>query len=310
MNAPTEILELPAFQGASLHVRRHLATDARGIVQINHGLGEHGARYDGFARHLAHNGFHAYTIDHRGHGRTRAAGMPSGGWAGIQMVDADLRDLHEFITAEQKGLPVIVFGQGSGALIAYSFLVRHAPRLAGAAFWNMPAVSDYAARFLGGMLRWERFRLGSDMPSPTMRRMLAGWNRKIGAGRTDFDWLSDDPAVVNDYVADERCGVEPTIRAWLDMLWLAQKTTRKTGWLNMPRDLPLHVAHGGADPVTRQGEMVADFTRRLSQSRFSNLVSRHYPDQRHDLVNSLNRDIIRDDFVEWLEAVAGSTASP
>ena len=41
-----------------------------GIVQISHGMGEHSLRYADLAAHLNQAGFHVYSNDHRGHGRT------------------------------------------------------------------------------------------------------------------------------------------------------------------------------------------------------------------------------------------------
>ena len=43
---------------------------ARGVIQINHGLAEHAARYARFAETMAALGFHVYAHDHRGHGAT------------------------------------------------------------------------------------------------------------------------------------------------------------------------------------------------------------------------------------------------
>lgn len=310
MSAPTDHISLPAAKGAILHVRRHLAEGARTVVQINHDLGEHGGRYDDFARFLARHGFHVYAPDHRGHGRTSAPDTPPGGLAGPAMIDSDLFDLHETIAREHPGLPVVVFGQGAGALVSAHFLFGHAPRLAGAALWNMPVASDYGARFLSFMLRWERFRLGSDVASPTMARIVRGWERKAGGREGSFSWLSDDPAAIEAYLADPACGREPTVGAWIAVLRMMSHASRTRAWEGLPRDLPLHIAAGGADPATNLGNMVKDFTSHLNRAGFSNLVSRRYPEGRHDLVNGLNRDVIWRDFAEWLEALAGSTASP
>ena len=41
-----------------------------GVVQLSHGLAEHGERYDRFARALNAAGFIVHAVDHRGHGRT------------------------------------------------------------------------------------------------------------------------------------------------------------------------------------------------------------------------------------------------
>ena len=72
---PSEIMASPT--GAKLHLHyRSPDTDERGVVQINHGLAEHAARYASFAAFLAGQGFHVYAHDHRGHGRTTAPDAP------------------------------------------------------------------------------------------------------------------------------------------------------------------------------------------------------------------------------------------
>jgi len=84
----------------------------------------------------------------------------------------------------------------------------------------------------------------------------------------------------------------------------------KHAWAGLPREFPLHIAAGGTDPVTDNGRMVADLEQRLKRSGFVKVDARRYPDQRHDLVNGLDRDVIWGEFIEWLDALAGSTARP
>jgi len=288
MHDEIDSINLPTAAGTRLQVRRHVATKAHGILQINHDLAEHAARYDEFAQYLARRGFHVYAPNHR----TRAA------------IDADLFELHELLAREHPGMPVIVFGQGAGALTAAHFLFGHAPRLAGAALWNMPNATDYAARFLGGMLRWERFRLGSDVPSPTMTRIVRGWNRRVGDYRTGFDWLSEDDAVVDAYLADPGCGRDPTIGTWIDVSRMMSHAGSKRAWAGLPRDLPLHIAAGSDDPVTDKGRMVRDLERRLKELGFDQLTFRHYEGLRHDLVTGSHREQLWRDFADWAEAVA------
>lgn len=304
MHPEIESIKLPTAAGTRLHVRRHLATTARAIVQINHDLAEHAGRYDDFAHYLRRRGFHVYAHDHRGHGDTRAPGTPRGGLGGHAAIDADLFELHELIAREHSGLPVIVFGQGVGALIAAHFLFGHAPRLAGAALWNMPIATDYAARFLSGTLRWERFRLGSDVPSPTMTRIIKGWSRKAGDDRTGFGWLSEDPAVVEAYLADPGCGRDPTIGAWIDVSRMMSHAGSKRAWAGLPRDLPLHIAAGGDDPVTDNVRVVEYLARRLKRLGFGQLIVQRHEGLRHDLVTGSNREPVWRDFADWAQTVA------
>lgn len=306
----SQTMFLMTSNGTRLMLSRALSKAPRGVIQINHGLGEHGARYEAFSQYLAKHGFHAYAHDHRGHGETVAPGTPRGGLGGLAKVDADLFDLHEFIAAEHPGLPVFVFGQGTGALIAYHFLFGHAPRLAGAALWNLPAASDHAVRFLSGMLRWERFRLGSDVPSPTMRRIIAGWNRKAGENRTGHDWLSDDPEVVDTYATEPLSGIEPPIGAWLDMIRLTRRVATKAGWSGLRRDLPIHLMAGEADPATGFGQQSAALARRLKDLGFCEVTFSLQAGLRHDLVNGSRREEVWREFLDWLNVASGSTASP
>lgn len=44
--------------------------NAKGVVQLSHGMAEHIQRYDDFARFLCGNGYIVIGDDHRGHGYT------------------------------------------------------------------------------------------------------------------------------------------------------------------------------------------------------------------------------------------------
>ena len=73
---------------------------ARAVVQINHGLAEHAARYARFADFLAARGFHTYAHDHRGHGFTTAPDAPPGRFGtadGGAKVIADVAAVHDLI---------------------------------------------------------------------------------------------------------------------------------------------------------------------------------------------------------------------
>ena len=123
----------------------------RAVVQINHGLAEHAARYARFADFLAARGFHVYVHDHRGHGATRAPDAPLGKFAdedGPAKVIADVDAIHDLIAGEQPNLPVILFGHSMGASVALNYLsgaIRHA---------SMPPRSGTAISHKACLGRW------------------------------------------------------------------------------------------------------------------------------------------------------------
>jgi alpha-beta hydrolase superfamily lysophospholipase len=290
--------------GARLNVFVKKAVEpARGVVQINHGLAEHAARYGRFADRLAAHGFHVYAHDHRGHGETTAPDAPPRMFArenGVEKVLADVLAIHDLMAAEHPGLPVIVFGHSMGGLIALDFVQRHSERVAAAAVWNANFSAGPAERIARLLLAWERFRLGSDVPSRLLPKLtFQAWARQVPGRRTAFDWLSRDPAEVDAYIADPLCGWDASVSMWRDIFDLIFMGADDRNFAGVRRDLPFHLVGGGKDPATAGGKAVRDLDVRLRRMGFSDVTTRIYPDARHECLNEINRDQVTADFVAW-----------
>jgi alpha-beta hydrolase superfamily lysophospholipase len=301
--------ELSSPTGASLNLyitRPH--GRPRGVVQINHGLAEHAARYGRFARFLAGHGFATYAHDHRGHGLTTAPDAPLGSFGkkpAVETLIADVAAVHDLIEAEHPGLPVIVFGHSMGALIAVDFVQKHHDRVAGAAVWNGNFSSGLSGRLAQALLAWERFRLGSDVPSRLLPKLtFRDWARKVTDGRTPFDWLSRDHAEVDAYVADPLCGFDASVGMWkgvFDLIFAGAADGRLAG---IRRDLPFNIVGGARDPATNFGKATEHLAARLRALGFSQVVAKLYAQTRHETLNELNRDIAMEDFAQWAMRVA------
>ncbi|TIL70104.1 MAG: alpha/beta hydrolase, partial [Mesorhizobium sp.] len=91
------VLRSPTGAELNLYVKRAEGRP-RAVVQINHGLAEHAARYVRFATFLGECGFHVYAHDHRGHGATKAPDAPLGTFAKVDggaKVIADVAAVHD-----------------------------------------------------------------------------------------------------------------------------------------------------------------------------------------------------------------------
>jgi alpha-beta hydrolase superfamily lysophospholipase len=284
-------------------------------VQINHGLAEHAARYGRFADWLAIDGFHVYAHDHRGHGATAAPDAPPRTFAredGGKKVIADVLAVHDLIAKEHPGLPVIVFGHSMGGLIALNFVARHSRRVAAAAIWNANFSAGPAERLARLLLLWERFRLGSDMPSRLLPKLtFQTWGRQVPGRRTEFDWLSRDPAEVDAYIADPLCGWDASVSLWRDLFDLIFRGANDRNFADVRKELPFHLVGGGKDPATAGGRAVRELGARLRRVGFSDVTTSIYPDARHESLNDVNRDEVMADFVEWVDSLnVGRTTSP
>ena len=208
--------------GATLRLFvKHARGTGRGVIQINHGLAEHAARYARFADIMAGDGFHVYAHDHRGHGATTAPDAPLGNFGspdGSAKVIADVDAVHDLIAGEHPGSAGHRLRPFDGRPDRAEFR--------DAAFRARAGRGDLERQFFGRPARPPGAgdpRLGT-LP-PRLRRALAhaaeadlpGLGQAVPDRRTAFDWLSRDAAEVDKYVADPLCGWDASVSMWRDV---------------------------------------------------------------------------------------------
>lgn len=293
--------------GASLNLYTRLAEgEPKAVVQINHGLAEHAARYARFADFLAANGFHVYAHDHRGHGFTTAPDAPQGRFGtpnGGDEVIKDVLAIHRLIREEHTGLPVVIFGHSMGGMIAANFLARHPDEVDAAAIWNANFSAGLAGRAALALLAWEKFRMGSDVPSRLLPRLtFQAWGKQVPNHATPFDWLSRDADEVRKYIDDPLCGWDASVSLWQDVFRFGFTGADDRSFSAVPRDLPVNLVAGEQDPATDGGKAVTHFAGRLRRLGFSDVTATIYPETRHESVNEVNREVVMRDFVAWLDS--------
>jgi len=294
--------------GAALCMRHQPAAGAaKGVVHILHGLAEHSERYGEFARILADAGYHVYAHDHRGHGFTEAPGAPAGvfdsGGRGADLVLEDVASMHEMIAAAHPGAPLILFGHSMGGIIGMAYALKNADRLAAAAIWNANLTTEPLFHAGKLVLAWERFRLGSDVPSVLLPKLTFGaWAKSVKDRRTEFDWLSHDPDKVDAYIADPLCGWPASVGMWGDLFRLVVAGTDVAQAPDAAKRLAYNIVGGGGDPSTTFGKNVKAQAERMRKAGFSDVMLKIYPDLRHETLNEIGRDAPIETFLEWLQA--------
>ncbi|WP_007198441.1 alpha/beta fold hydrolase [Hoeflea phototrophica] len=299
--------------GAHLAVR-HMPPQgqARGVVQINHGLAEHAARYERFARFLAARGYHAYAHDHRGHGATRAPDSIPGafsGSGGAAKVIADVTAIHALIAERHPGLPVVTFGHSMGGLITLNFAQAHPQASAAVAIWN----SNFNAGVLGragqALLAVEAFFKGSDTPSTILPKLtFQTWAKAMKDSRTDSDWLSRDEAEVDSYIADPLCGWDATVSMWRDIFDMIYAGSRADNLARLPKSLPVHLIGGAEDPATDKGAAVIWLVSQMRKAGLTDVSAEVLAGTRHETLNEINSDKAMADFANWLDQVIAPAA--
>ncbi|GAB3970524.1 alpha/beta fold hydrolase [Streptomyces sparsus] len=278
----------------------------RALVQIAHGAAEHAARYDRFARHLTAHGYAVVASDHRGHGATAAhtGGPGVVGESGWRTVVDDLKAVAEAALTALPGpgrVPHFLFGHSMGSQLARDYAQEYGAGLAGlllsGTFRSLPGCeTETALRRLGAEIDAH----GRDAASAFVPELFGSLNNAFDH-RTGFEWLSRDVAEVDRYVADELCGFPFSAGLALDWVLGSRKINAPEALARMPRDLPVHIAVGEADPLHQGMTLVYELLEDLRYAGLSELSWHAYPGARHEILNETDRDEVHADLTAWLD---------
>ena len=272
--SPVDDLELATYEWD--------VADPRGVVQVSHGLAEHSARYDRFARALNDAGYTVRASDHRGHGAS-IAGTP--GDFGAPGFEALIADMAAYGASLRGDLPLFLFAHSMGSFAAQSVILNHSDQYAGVVLSGSTALDLLAA----GMAEGE---------GPAgLEAFNAGFEH-----RTGYEWLSRDEKEVDRYVADPLCGFDLPDETVPALFGAAGMLADPTALAGIRSSLPVLLVSGSEDPVGGGGQLVEVLGQRYRDAGLADVTVKLYDGARHELLNEINRDQVTSDVVEWLDA--------
>ncbi|GAC1619857.1 MAG: monoacylglycerol lipase [Nevskia sp.] len=273
------------FQGAqklAIYRRSWLpeAVKARGAVVIVHGLGEHSGRYEHVAAALVAMGFAVHALDHRGHGKSE--GAPRAYVDRFANAVADIDQVVDYATREQRGKPVFLLGHSMGGALGLSYTIKNPDKLAGLIL-SGPAVA-------------------LDGAPPLMKpiaKILSRFLPKLGLFPIDPSAVSRDADAVAAYADDPlNCHGKVPARTLGEIV----KFVEVLPALLQAIELPLLIQHGQADKLAgvSGSEMV------LKRVNSADKTLKVYDGLYHEIFNELPADRARvlADLCAWLEAHA------
>jgi len=266
-----------------------VAGQPAGVVQIAHGLAEHGERYDRFAKALNAAGFLVHAVDHRGHGRTANGRLGDFGPAGFEGLIADVARFGALLRARHDGIPLFLFAHSMGSFAAQAAILDHASTWSGVVLSGSTALDVLAAGMASAP---------ADAPAG-LEAFNAGFEH-----RTGYEWLSRDEAEVDAYVADPWCGWDVPDDVIPSLFAPAARLADPALLAGIRRDLPLLIASGDADPLAGGGALVQLLGQRYRDAGIADVTVTLYPAARHEILNETHRDEVTADIVAWLRARA------
>lgn len=304
MRADTMTIASP-HDGSPLFVRTWVPEgEAKGVVQLAHGMAEHSGRYERFAQALTDAGYAVWTHDHRGHGETASRPADRGVYADDHGWDAAVEDIQavgDAARAQHPGLPFFLFGHSMGSFLGRDHITRYGQHLDGAVFSGTGGDQGLLGKVGQAVATLESRVRGRRATSRLMDTLTFGqFNLGFRPTTTKFDWLSRDTDEVAKYIADPHCGEVFTAGFFADMLGGINGLPRKARLV--PADLPVYFVSGDRDPVGgKGGHGVHEVADAFVAAGVRDVTVTLYPQARHEILNETNRDEVTADVIRWLD---------
>ncbi len=250
--------------------------DAKAVLLIAHGLGEHSGRYGNVVNHFVPLGYAVYALDFIGHGKSD--GMREYVERFEDYTDT-LTIFYHQVVGWQPDKPIFLLGHSMGGTIACYYLL------------------DHQERFKGAIISAPLIKL-SDTISPSTIRMgkiLSRLAPKAGLLALDASLISRDPAVVAAYVNDPLVfHQKTTARLSAELLRAMLRVSAEIHKISTP----FIAVQASEDKLVDPGGAQMLYDRASSNDKTLKI----YPGLYHEVFNEPERTQVLGDVETWLEA--------
>ena len=277
----------------------------RAVLQICHGVAEHIARYDGFARALNEQGIVVAGHDHLGHGKS----LPEGGtpvyfgqgstWNTV--VD-DIYILHQRLKQRYPDVPLCIMGHSMGSFLTRTYLIRYPGTVDGAIIMGTGYMSAASTAASLAVINAECLRNGESRPSAVATKASFGiYNRRFAPNRTSMDWLSLNPDNVDAYLKDPLCQGSASAGLFREMLSGIRFVCKEDNIRKMNHHTPILFISGAMDMVGDCSKGVERAAAAFQRAGMRDVTVKLYPELRHEVLKEDCREQVYDDIDRWLE---------
>ncbi len=281
----------------------HPEKDAKAVVFCVHGMQEHKMRYDALAKYFTDHQYACITYDLPGHGQT--AGKEYQGYFsdedGWKVLIESVVEIASIAKKEFPEIPVIYFGHSMGTIIGRVFLQQHDEMIDGCILSGIPEyqslskIGIFVAKNIIGMK-------GKTNRSKLLETLATGsFNKVIDHPKTDVDWLSYNEKNVQEYLADEWCGIPFTNQGYLDLFTLMTYMGNTSLYQCKKKDLPIYIFAGKDDPCIGGEKGFNHSISLLKKAGYSKINTKLFEHMRHETLHEDDSIKVMEATVKWLD---------
>lgn len=269
-----------SFDGKKIFVHEWLdAENPKGFVQIVHGMTEHGARYDGFAKFLNAHGYLVAADDHRGHGYTDPDTL--GYSEGESMFFDTVKDeaaLTDYYKAKYPDLKYFIFGFSYGSFLTQRYIADYGDKVDGAVIGGSNKKKDFEV-YLGALVAGSG---NKKKPAKFIEEQSFGnYSKRF----QDGEWLSNDAENNAAYHSDKFCGFTCSKKFYADFFKGLKSLYTKKYAAGLRKDLPVLLVSGADDPVGDMGKGVKKLFEYYKKAGMEKVEMTLFEGSRHEFLN-------------------------
>lgn len=288
------------FDQLELGVSIRIPEEARGILQLVHGMAEHRERYHNFMDYCAERGLVVIIHDHRGHGASIKSKEDFGyfGPNGAKSIVEDAHQITDYIKNRFPNLPLTLFGHSMGSLVVRCYIQKYDRDIDGLIVCGSPSYQVGSKVGLVIAKLMQAFKNEKHRSNLINKLAFSRNMKKFKHEDSPNAWIVSDPAVLAAYDADERDGFVFTLNGFETLFELMQRAYNKHGWTVNNPGLPILFIAGADDPCIIDEKHFYKAVNFLRQRGYRDVTSKLYPGMRHEILNEVGKLEVWQDVVK------------
>ena len=282
--------------------------EAKGVVQIIHGMCEYAERYAPFAEFLNDNGYIVCAEDHLGHGKSVKTEDDLGYFNDAKDYSVVVEDIHELknrVQSDTVGLRWFVLGHSMGSFFCRKYISLYGKEFKGAVIMGSGFKSKVTLNTALFAVKLNALFCGWRNRSKTIKKLAFGsYNKKFKPARTGNDWLSKNTVNVDEYEKDALCGFDFTNNGYYVLFSVIKQACSKKVINSVPKDLPVYFVAGEKDPVGDYGKGIVKACNKFHKAGIKNVSITLYDDCRHEILNDDCKEQVQSDILLFLTEVS------
>ncbi|MCD4827702.1 MAG: alpha/beta hydrolase [Acholeplasmataceae bacterium] len=279
-----------------------------GVIQIVHGINEHGLRYCNFAEYLNKNGYIVYLHDQlsQGNSRRKEENVVYFGKNGINNLKVGVDSVYNEIKTDYPDLNIYAIGHSLGSSVLRSCLIDNNLKYRKVVLNGTGLTST---RGMGIIIIIGRFLklFGAKKPSKFFDNIFRSTQLKLRekVEMSHFiEWLTRDKKQNEIDKSDKYLYIRLSVSVFVDMIKLFKHVNKKQNIVKISKDNTILLISGTHDPATNYG----DETKALHElMNLYHIESKLYliDEGRHDSFQEINKIEIYNEVIKFLNNKKG-----